>query len=59
MGTASIPSKECHPQYRPPRKKHVYVVDKEDKRFKVCGFCGDVKYRTDKEVMGNDESQAT
>lgn len=30
---------------------HVYVVDKEDRRFKVCGFCGHVLYRTDKEVI--------
>lgn len=54
MATESIQSakKECHPDGRPPRKKHVYVVDMEDKRFKVCGFCGDVKYRTDQEVMG-------
>lgn len=56
MATVSIPSKICpdRPFIDGRRARgHVYVTDQEDKRFKVCGFCGDVKYRTDEEVMGN------
>lgn len=30
--------------------KHEWVVDPEDKRFKICMNCGKVAYRTDDDV---------
>lgn len=30
----------------------IYMVDEEDRNFKVCVVCGHTEYRTDQEVQG-------
>jgi hypothetical protein len=29
----------------------VYTIDKADRRFKLCLWCGETKYRTDEELL--------
>lgn len=34
-----------------PNRKHAMIVDVEDRRFKICTFCGRGQYRTDEELL--------
>jgi hypothetical protein len=34
-----------------PLGPHMFVVDKEDKNFKICEWCDKTAYRTDEELL--------
>jgi len=41
--------------YPPEDEGHIciYIVDEEDRNFKICVYCDRVVYRTDEEITGD------
>lgn len=39
------------PKTEPKTCVHKWIVDEEDRRFKWCGKCMKIKYRTDEELL--------
>lgn len=34
-----------------PTGEHLYTADEDDRRFKICRWCGNEAWRTDEELM--------
>lgn len=40
------------------KKRHLWQVDRDDRRFRICAWCKIVKYRTDEELLTEARSVA-
>jgi hypothetical protein len=51
MATQSNQSEVCDKSPLTPKRGHLFNVDRDDKRFKICSWCGKTVYRTDQELL--------